>query len=358
MCMAKDKVMDMDMEFDFDGLIGDVFGSSVVKAKLSPQLAGKQIIFYGSNSLGKSKQASRLSPNTLYIPFEAGTNAISNGNILKTSSWADFRKYVRTLTTNKKMLQAIENGQTLVLVCDGLEVAAMMAKQWVCDQHNVETIQKIPHGAGWSAYEKEVLEQVTKLSKSGFCVVWIGHAGYSKESEYENYLDIKAEWRVSAPIKNSADFCFYIEGNGVDDDGNVIPSSAYLAEHKGENGFFARSRFSYVQNYFPVFDAEIIKQAIYDGIVAQAEAEGAEIVTFQEAKEMYETDFELNHEEALDRIYDMLDECDEKGIGQDADDILLKYLDNVDQVKELGKRQMLTIQSIHDELTHLLTVGE
>ena len=60
-----------------------------------------------------------------------------------------------------------------------------------------------------------------------------------KRSEYENYLDIKAEWRVSAPIKNSADFCFYIEGNGVDDDGNVIPSSAYLAEHKGENGFFA-----------------------------------------------------------------------------------------------------------------------
>lgn len=348
--MAKDKTMD----FNFDNLIGEVFGSSVVKAKLNPYLAGKQIIFYGSNSLGKTKQASRLSPNTLYVPFEAGTNAISNGNILKTSSWADFRKYVRTLTTNKKLLQAIEDGETLVLVCDGLEVAAMMAKQWVCDQHNVETIQKIPHGAGWAAYEKEVLEQVTKLSKSGFCVVWIGHSGYSKESEYENYLDIKAEWRVSAPIKNSADFCFYIEGNGVDEDGNVIPSSAYLAEHRGENGFFARSRFNRVQSFFEVFDAEIIKKAIYDGICLQAEEEDAEIVTFQVAKEMYETSFELDHEEALERIYDMLDECDSKDLGQDADDILLKYLDNVDQVKELGKRQMLTIQSIHDELEHLL----
>ena len=77
-------------------------------------------------------------------------------------------------------------------------------------------------------------------------------------------------------------------------------------------------------------------------------------MTFQEAKEMYETDFELSHEDALERIYDMLDECDSKNIGEDADDILLKYLDNVDQVKELGKRQMLTIQSIHDELEHLL----
>ena len=85
--MAREKQMEAmeneEMDFDFDELIGEVFGSSVTKAKLNPHLAGKQIIFYGSNSLGKTKQASRLSRNTLFIPFEAGTNAISNGNILR-----------------------------------------------------------------------------------------------------------------------------------------------------------------------------------------------------------------------------------------------------------------------------------
>ena len=359
--MAKDnKQMEMetnmDMDFNFDELIGEVFGKSVAKVKLSPQLAGKQFIFYGSNSLGKTKQASRLSKYTLFVPFEAGTNAISQGNILRTSTWSDFRGHVRKLTTNKKMLDMIEQGRTVVVVCDGLEVAAMMAKQYVCDQANVETIQKIPHGAGWATYEKEVLEQVTKLSKSGFTVVWIGHAGYSKEAE--DYLDLKVEWRVSLPIKNAADFTFYIEGNGVDENGNVIPSSAYLAEHlptEDAPGFFARSRFPYVQNYFPVFDADIIKQAIYDGIVKQAEIEGAELVTFKEANVIYESAFELNFEEAMNKIYDMLDECDAKGLQEDADNVLLKYLDKVDQLNSLSKTQMQTIQAIHDELGDLLT---
>ena len=356
--MAKalfNEVEEFHVDFDFDDLVADVFGKSVAKVKLNPTLAGKKIIFYGSNSLGKTKQASRLSPYTLFIPFEAGTNAISKGNILRTANWADFRSHVRKLTTNKKMLELIEQGKTVVVVCDGLEVAAMMAKQWVCDQAGVETIQKIPHGAGWSTYEKEVLEQVTKLSKSGFTIVWIGHAGYSKETE--DFLDLKAEWRVTAPIKNDADFCFYIEANCVDDEGNVIPSSAYLAEHKPTQdapGFFARSRFPYVQNFFEQFDATIIKQAIYDGIVKQAQEEGAELVTFKEANIMYESAFELDFDTAMNKIFDMLDAADEKELGEDADNILLKYLDKVDQINSLGKNQMQTVQSIHDELEALL----
>ena len=174
--MAKtvfNEVEEFDVDFDFDDLVADVFGKSVAKVKLNPTLAGKKIIFYGSNSLGKTKQASRLSPYTLFIPFEAGTNAISKGNILRTANWADFRSHVRKLTTNKKMLELIEQGKTVVVVCDGLEVAAMMAKQWVCDQAGVETIQKIPHGAGWSTYEKEVLEQVT-IKPSTNKVILIG----------------------------------------------------------------------------------------------------------------------------------------------------------------------------------------
>ena len=349
------ETMETEMDFDFDDLVGEVFGKSVAKVQLNPTMAGKQIIFYGSNSLGKTKQASRLSKYTLFIPFEAGTNAISKGNILRTANWADFRSHVRKLTTNKKMLELIEKGHSVVVVCDGLEVAAMMAKQWVCDQANVETIQKIAHGAGWSQYEKEVLEQVTKLSKSGFTIVWIGHSGYSKDTE--DFLDLKAEWRVTAPIKNAADFCFYIEGNGVDDDGNVIPSSAYLAEHKPTDeapGFFARSRFPYVQNFFEEFDADIIKKAIYDGIVKQAEIEGADLVSFKEASIIYESSFTLDFDTAMNKIFDMLDEADSNGLGEDADNILLKYLDKVDQINNLSKTQMQTVQSIFDELEALL----
>ena len=50
----------------------------------------------------------------------------------------------------------------------------------------------------------------------------------------------------------------------------------------------------------------------------------------------------------------MLDEADEKGLGDKADDILLTYLASVDAVKDLSGKQMQTIQSIHDDLKVLL----
>ena len=61
-----------------------------------------------------------------------------------------------------------------------------------------------------------------------------------------------------------------------------------------------------------------------------------------------------SYEEAIEKVFDLLDECDEKGLSEDADSILLAHLDDVNQVKNLTKKQMQTIQVIYDELTHLL----
>ena len=53
-------------------------------------------------------------------------------------------------------------------------------------------------------------------------------------------------------------------------------------------------------------------------------------------------------------IYDMLDKCDELGKTEDADNILLSYVPTIEDVETLTKKQMQTIQSIHDELEELL----
>ena len=61
-CMAKDKVMDMDMEFDFDGLMGEVFGNKVTKVKLNPTIQGKRIAIYSP-----SKQRREDSPGFTFL---------------------------------------------------------------------------------------------------------------------------------------------------------------------------------------------------------------------------------------------------------------------------------------------------
>ena len=69
---------------------------------------------------------------------------------------------------------------------------------------------------------------------------------------------------------------------------------------------------------------------------------------------MYESSFELTYEDAKNKIFDMLDFMDEKGLTEDADNILLSYVDKPEDIQSLNKRQMQTIQAIHDELENYL----
>lgn len=358
--MAKDKnTMEFNLEdFNFEELSSEIFGESVTTAKLNPDLQGKVILIYGQNNTGKTRQAASLVPNSFLIPLEQGTNALGGKTqILRTGGWADAKKHVRTLTRNKKLLAALRAGATIGVIIDGLDNIPLLVKQYICDQAGVEKFgQAGAHGAQWEVYANEVFYFFNALTSVGFTIIGIGHPYESKDNG--GYLDLLDDKRAIKPIKDVADFTFYIESNGTDyETGKVIPSSAYLTEHKPtetEWGFFARSRFPYVQTFFEAWDADIVRQAIYDGIVEQAHAEGAELVNFTEVAKKYESTFDLEFDEAIEKIFDMLDECDAKELSAEADDILLAYLDDVQDVNKLTKKQMQTVQSIYDELKELL----
>lgn len=345
-------------EFDFEALSKDIFGNDVTTAKLNPDIQGKIFAVIGGNNTGKTTQCARMVKNCFLLPLEKGTNALGRGTqILRTSNWADVKKHVARLTNDKTLLKALRHGVPIGVIIDGLENASLFAKRFICDQAGVDKFAKAgAHGSQWDEYAQEIFWMVTKLSQCGYTLFFIGHVAESKEDA--DYLDFACDKRTAKPIKDVADFVIYVESNGVDDEGNVIPSSAYMAEHlPDENnvGFFARCRFPYVQTRFKEWDAEVVKQAIYDGIVKQAEIEGAELVSFDEVEEKYSTTFEFdNYRDALDKVFDLLDEADDKGMSEEADNIILTYCDSVEAVKELSAKQMQTIQSIHDELKLLL----
>ena len=353
---VKETELMMEEDFNFDDLMADVFGNKVTKVKLNPTMTGKKVTIYSpSNNVGKTRQASRFCDYTIFVPFEEGLNAITRGNALKTASWADFRGHVAKLLSNPKMTKLLKCDKTVAIVLDGMETMAMYCKQYVCDQNNKSKIKDIPHGAGWAEYETEMFTQINKLSKTGFTLIFIGHGKPSKEDSA--YMDFSCDWRTGKPIRDISDFVFYVESNGVDEEGRVIPSSAYLAEHlptEDADGFFARSRFPYVQTYFEEFDAEIVKKAIYDGIVEQAEEEGAEIVGFEEAFEQYESGFDVPFDEAKNRIFDMLDALDEAELTDEADAIVLEYFGNVDELQNVKSNQKQTIQALYEHLEQAL----
>lgn len=345
-------------DFNFEELSADIFGDSVTTAKLNPDLQGKIIAVYGDNNTGKTTQCAKMVKLSYLMPLEQGSNALGSGTqILKTSGWADIRKHTRTLTTNKKLLSALRAGIPIGIIIDGVDNIPVFAKQYVCDMNGVEKFSKAgAHGSQWEEYQNEVFWFVTKLTQCGYTLFFIGHPHESKN--IDGYLDLIDDKRTAKPIKDVCDFVFYVESQGTDPEtGKVIPSRAYLTEYKPTEdsyGFFGRCRFPYVQTYFPEWDADIVRQAIYDGIVEQAEKEGAQLVNFEEVVEKYESSFDLSHEEAMDEIFKMLDICDEKGLTERADEILLNYVDDVADVEKLTRKQMMTIQSIYDEVKELL----
>lgn len=157
--MAKDNVMDFNLEeFDFEAIAGDIFGEDVTTAKLNPDLQGKVILIYGENSVGKTKQASRMVQKSFLIPLEQGTNALGGGTqILRTGGWADAKKHARKLATNKTLLKALKAGVAIGIIIDGIDNIPVLAKQYICNNAGVDKFSKAgAHGSQWEEYANEI----------------------------------------------------------------------------------------------------------------------------------------------------------------------------------------------------------
>ena len=345
MCMAKDKVMDMDMEFDFASLASDVFGEMTTTNKISTETKGMVIGLLGHNGTGKTTVASQLSDYTFVIPLERGATAVSSkAQILKTRSYADFRKHVRTLTTNKKLLNILENtDKEIVVLVDGMENLGLYATLYTQDNFGVSDMSAVPHGKAWSFLKQLIHRDITQLVSVGYTVIYTAHI----KVDEEGYADFKESDRVVSPFRDVSDLVCLLVSNGQDENGRTIKSSAYLTD--SEQGF-ARCRFPYVDPFIEEFTAENLKDTLRRGIQEQIERDGLEEGTFKDTQALYSSNFDLSFDEAMDTIYKLLDEADAKGLADEVDNILLNTLESVDALEKLTSRQMETVQTIHDDL--------
>ena len=73
----------------------DIFNPNVTV--VAKGLAGKSMLIYGGNSLGKTAQSVRMS-KPFVIAAESGLNATSNIPYARITSWAQFIKIVKQFT--------------------------------------------------------------------------------------------------------------------------------------------------------------------------------------------------------------------------------------------------------------------
>lgn len=156
----------------------------------------------------------------------------------------------------------------------------------------------------------------------------------------------KGDKRSVDPVRDFVDYVIYLKSNGIDDDGNVIPSSAYLAETPD---FFARSRFSGTPTYLPEWSVEALIDAVNIGIEAEEKKTGIKAVSYEEQKAQ-NTSKSYDYDTVMDEIQEIGQKMATSGHMEELTDIVESTLGKGKKVTECTKKQIEAMVIILDDL--------
>lgn len=208
--------------------------------------AGKTSLVHG---IVKEKYDGDLS-KLLLVAFEKGYNALDGIYAQDIDEWTTFQDLVDELVANK------DDIPFKVLGFDTVDVMGKMATDYVIrtqsrkDGKRYTAINDLAYGKGYELLEREMGEQITKLDKAGFSLIFLTH---DKDRQFETREGLKYDkttlslgGRVRDLILNMVDFIVFIELSkelvkGVAEDRRYI----YF---RGDSGLEAGSRFKHVPN--------------------------------------------------------------------------------------------------------------
>lgn len=316
----------------------DIFNPPV--SKVAKGLEGKIITIYGSNNLGKTKQATRFK-KPYYLGFEKGLNAIAGVPFAAINNWSDFKKVNKQLTHKSTVAKAREFYQTIIF--DEVEASARYCSKFICDKYEADTIASGRDGFGlWKEYETAYWEEIDKLIGAGFTVVFIAHQTEDKEGK----IWPKGDKRALSPVIDNSDIVVHVRSNGTDEKNQVIKSSAFMAE---TDKFFARSRFDYIQTGLQEFTAEALEEAIIKAIEKQEEIEGITAVTYDEQKGTL-TGEELDFDKLKAKIIEYGKKLHANDKGAIVNEIIENNLGKDKKVTDFVKSQVEVMAVVLDEL--------
>lgn len=306
-------------------------------------LAGKSALIYGSNSLGKTAQAVRMS-KPFVIATESGLNATVGVKYNRVTSWADFTKIVKQFTSKATVEKAREMYDTIII--DELYALALLCQEYVQSTigQGALTLSDAPDSKHnlYQSYEKIFFKAINTLLSCDYTVIFIGHEQIDKDGK----ATPKGDKRSVDPVRDFVDYVVYLKSNGTDEKGNVIPSSAYLAE---TDKWFARSRFETTPTYIPVWSAEAFEEAVNKGIEGIEKEKGVKAVSYQEQKAQ-NTAQEYDYDETMNEIQ----EVGQKFVDAGKLDILTEIVEDTlgkgAKVSECTKKQIEAMVIILDNL--------
>lgn len=237
--------------------------------KVSRDLRGYSIFFYGSPKSGKTTIASKF-PNALLLAFEKGYNAIPGVRPQPINSWAQFKKTLIDLNDE----QVKQTFSTIVM--DTADIAYSYCEDYINNNENVSNIADIPFGKGYKMCEEEFDQCIRKILQLDYGLVIISH---SQEKTFVNKDGVEYPKIVPTLDKRANKICTRtcdIIGfsDSIDTDKGTV-TKLYM---RGTPRYTAGSRFKYTPDEID-FTYENLVDAIGKAIDDQAKENNGELVT-------------------------------------------------------------------------------
>ncbi|NBW15350.1 MAG: ATP-binding protein [Caulobacteraceae bacterium] len=232
--------------------------------EVSRDLRGYSVMFYGEPKSGKTTTASKF-PKSLIIAFEKGYAALPGVKAAPVNSWSDFLKILRQLKDPK----AKEIYETIII--DTADLAYDYCEQYICNINEVDAINKIPYGGGYSQVAKEFDSKLRSIVQQDFGLVLISH---STEKQFisetgQEYTKIIPTLPTKARLicGRMCDIIAYSRTVETDDGNKTM---LFL---RGTPRFEAGSRFKHTPEYIE-FNYKNLVGAISTALDKQSEEDG------------------------------------------------------------------------------------
>jgi hypothetical protein len=260
----------------------DIFG--ITPHKVSRDLKGYTVLFYGAPKTGKTTIASQFD-KALLLAFEVGYLALPGVMAQPINYWSDFKQVLRQLKED----QAHEMFSNIII--DTADIAYDLCEKFICSQNSVSSIGDMPYGAGYAKVSKEFDEALRQIPQMGYGLIIISHSQdkvFKDENGKEfNQIVPTLGTRPRLIVDRMSDIIGFAHPE-LDEEGNTR-TALYL---RGTPRFIAGSRFKYIKPVIE-FTYDNLVDAIHEAIDKEAEEhEGKLVVDSAERVTVEEIDYD------------------------------------------------------------------
>ena len=314
--------------------------------KVSRDLRGYSVLFYGEPKSGKTTIASKF-PNSLLLAFEKGYSALPGVMAQPINNWSEFLKYLRELKSEEVKARF----ETVVI--DTADIAYEYCEQYICNVEGVDAINKVPFGQGFTKAGKEFDAKLRQIVQLGYGLVIISHA---QDKTFQN--EDGTEYNKIVPTLGNKPrlictrMCDIIGYSRVVETENGDKTFLFM---RGTPRFDAGSRFKYTPEHIE-FSYQNLVNAICEAIDKQAAEDGSEYITDTRENVHLDTTSNLDFDalmEEFQKITALYVDKDANYYAPRITEIVDRHLGKGKKVSDCTRDQVMLIDIIVSDLKEI-----